>query len=231
MRGRRNFFLWPSAIEIDLCVAWCCPFLHEVAWHALPLAWSTPLLRSVAYGSATYTDVDAVGQGKMWDCKTSKMSPIPACRAQRLRLIRGGASGRARPHRCQRWLPPSCSRAQSAESSVISVFPQTQSSSHLPGHLQSSTRLGLVDRVSASGVEPPDSRVRSILITLFSAPRDASMVLRPRLFAGLLAHWPIGPIRNSELRGTNLLCRVTRGANRAFVFPVLHVYMAFGGHY
>jgi hypothetical protein len=28
--------------------------------------------------------------GKMWDCMTSKMSPIPACRAQRLRLIRGG---------------------------------------------------------------------------------------------------------------------------------------------
>ena len=28
----------------------------------------------------------------MWDCKTSKMSSIPACRAQRLRLIRGGAT-------------------------------------------------------------------------------------------------------------------------------------------
>ncbi len=28
--------------------------------------------------------------GKMWDCMTSKMSPIPACRAQRLRLIRDG---------------------------------------------------------------------------------------------------------------------------------------------
>jgi hypothetical protein len=26
----------------------------------------------------------------MWNCKTSKMSSIPACRAQRLRLIRGG---------------------------------------------------------------------------------------------------------------------------------------------
>ena len=29
-------------------------------------------------------------RGKMWDCKTSKMSSIPACRAQRLRLIRVG---------------------------------------------------------------------------------------------------------------------------------------------
>jgi len=29
----------------------------------------------------------------MWDCKTSKMSPIPACRAQRLRLIRSWGGG------------------------------------------------------------------------------------------------------------------------------------------
>jgi hypothetical protein len=42
----------------------------------------------------------------MWDCKTSKMSPIPACRAQRLRLIRGGAPGRARPHTFEEWRPP-----------------------------------------------------------------------------------------------------------------------------
>jgi hypothetical protein len=33
------------------------------------------------------------------------------------------------------------------------------------------------------------------LITLFSAPRDASMVLRPRLFAGLLAHWAQSEVR------------------------------------
>ena len=50
---------------------------------------------------------------------------------------------------CGSW-PPSCSRAPSAESSVISVFPQTQSSSRLPGHPPSSTTPGLVDSRSAS---------------------------------------------------------------------------------
>ena len=77
MLGHRNFGLWPSAIEIDLCVAWCCTSLHEVAWHVRPIARSIRLLHSVAYGCASYTDVDAVGQGKMWDCMTSKMSQSP----------------------------------------------------------------------------------------------------------------------------------------------------------
>ena len=77
MLGHRNFGLWPSAIEIDLCVAWCCTSLHEVAWHVRPIARSIQLLHSVAYGCASYTDVDAVGQGKMWDCMTSKMSQSP----------------------------------------------------------------------------------------------------------------------------------------------------------
>jgi hypothetical protein len=45
---------------------------------------------------------------------------------------------------CGSW-PPSCSRAPSIESSVISVFPQTLSSSRLRGHLPSSTTPGLVE--------------------------------------------------------------------------------------
>ncbi len=96
---------------------------------------------------------------------------------------------------CGSW-PPSCSRAPSAECSVISVFPQTQSSSRLHGRPPSSTTPGLVDLRSASRVEPLDSCVRSVLIAPFPALRDTNMMLGPRLFAGLLAHrtHPEGPI-------------------------------------
>ena len=73
-RAHRNFGLLSSVIEIDVCVAWCCTSLHEVAWHARPIAWSIRFLRSLAYSCGVFIDVDAVGQGKMWDRKTSEMS-------------------------------------------------------------------------------------------------------------------------------------------------------------
>ena len=76
----------------------------------------------------------------------------------------------------------------SAESSVTWASLQTQSSLRRRGHPRSSTTPGLVDLRSASRVEPLDSCVRSVLITLLPALRDANMVLGPRLFAGLLAH-------------------------------------------
>ena len=93
MLGHRNFGLWPSAIGIDLCVAWCCAFLRRVAWHARSIARSIQLLRSVAYGCASYTDVDAVGQGKMWDCKTSKMSQSPRAALNAFGLFASGLLG------------------------------------------------------------------------------------------------------------------------------------------
>jgi hypothetical protein len=57
------------------------------------------------------------------------------------------AKNRPKLERLCRYLlrPPSCFRTPSAEFSVISVFPQTQSSSHPPGHPLSSTMPGPVD--------------------------------------------------------------------------------------
>jgi len=50
-------------------------------------------LRSVAYGCASYTDVAAVGQGKMWDCKTSKMSQSPHAALNAFGLFATGLLG------------------------------------------------------------------------------------------------------------------------------------------
>lgn len=55
----------------------------------------------VALRCASYTDVDAVGQGKMWDCKTSKVSQFPLAALNAFGLFAARASGRAKPHPCK----------------------------------------------------------------------------------------------------------------------------------
>jgi hypothetical protein len=62
-----------------------------------------------------------------------------------------------------------------------------------------------------------DSCIRSVLMTPFPALRDTSTALRPRLFAGLLAHRAQDERRISRYW---MLCRLEREAERAFISTI-----------
>ena len=56
------------------------------------------------------TGWDPTCWGKMWDCKTSKMTQSPLAALNAFGLFAAGASGRARPRMCRAWRPPASRR-------------------------------------------------------------------------------------------------------------------------
>jgi hypothetical protein len=112
--------------------------------------------------------------------------------------------------------PPS--PARSAESSAISVSPQTQSSSRLPGHPRSSTTPGLVDRVSPRRSSDWTRASLGAWLRHIWPFGMRTRCRRPRLFAGLLAHsGPFGPFREPNCAVSNV-CRVMGRAGGLFEF-------------